>query len=72
MKGYFWGVLWPLGFSIACFIFSVDYAFEHRQANLPAFLTYATVGGLGLFVSIAFVALHGRIAALERRLGERP
>ena len=68
MRRYPWGLLWPLMFSVACLLFAVTYALDHPNATVPAYLSYLTIGCLGLFVSLALASLHRRIAALETRL----
>lgn len=68
MQRYLWGILWLLLFSIACLLFAVSYSLNHPQATIPAYLSYLTVGCLGLFVCLAIASLHRRIAALETRL----
>ena len=70
MRWYPWGLLWPLLFSIACLLFAVNYSVNHPQASLPAYLSYLTIGCLGLFVGLALASLHRRIAALERRIAQ--
>jgi hypothetical protein len=65
MRRYPWGLLWPPAFSVACLLFSVSYSLDHPQATVPAYLSYLTVGCLGLFVSLALASLHRRIATLE-------
>ena len=68
MRRYPWGLLWPLFFSIACLAFAVSYSIDHPGATVPAYLSYLTIGCLGLFVTLALSSLHRRIAALESRL----
>lgn len=68
MQRYPWGLLWPLLFSLACFVFAASYSLDHPQATIPAYLSYLTIGCLGLFVCLAMASLYRRIAALEKRL----
>ncbi len=68
MRRYPWGLLWPLAFSLACLAFAVSYSVSHPEATIPAYLSYLTIGCLGLFATLALASLHRRIAALETRL----
>lgn len=68
MRRYPWGLLWPLAFSVACLGFAVTYSIDHPEASIPAYLSYLTIGCLGLFATLALSSLHRRIAALESRL----
>lgn len=68
MQRYPWGMLWPLLFSMACLLLSLSYSLNHPQATIPAYLSYLTLGCLGLVVCLAIAPLHRRIAALERHL----
>jgi len=68
MHRYQWVLLLPLLFSIACFLFAVSYAVSYPQAPMLAYLSYLTIGSLGLFVCLAIASLYRRIAALERRI----
>ncbi len=71
MHRYPWGLLWPLLFSAACLLCAVSYSLDHPQATIPAYLSYLTIGCLGLFVSLALASLHRRIATLETRLSHQ-
>ena len=71
MQRYPWGLLWPLLFSIACLLFAISYSLDHPEASIPAYLSYLTIGCLGLFVSLALASLHRRIATLEMRLAHQ-
>lgn len=68
MQRYPWGLLWPLLFSIACLLFAISYSLNHPEATIPGYLSYLTIGCLGLFVCLAIASLHRRIAELERSL----
>lgn len=70
MRQYPWGLAGPILFSLACLVFSVTYSLGHPRASIPAYLSYLTIGSLGIFVSLALSSLHRRIAALERRLAQ--
>jgi hypothetical protein len=71
MRRYPWGLLGPILFSLACLLFAVSYSLDHPHATIPAYLTYLTIGCLGIFVSVALASLHRRIATLETRLSHQ-
>ncbi len=71
MRRYPWGLLWPLLFSVACMFFAISYSVNHPDARIPAYLSFLTVGCLGLFVSLSLASLHRRIATLEMRLSHQ-
>ncbi len=62
------GLLWPLGFSMACFALATTYSVNHPQATIPAYLSYLAMGCLGLFTTLALSSLQRRIVALESRV----
>ncbi len=72
MQRYPWGLLGPLAFSVACLLFAISYSVNHPEASIPAYLSYLTIGCLGLFASLSLASLHRRIALLEARLDKSP
>ena len=63
-------IILVLVFSLGCLAFSITYAQDHPQSSLPAYLSYSSVGLLGIFVGIALALQNRKLDKLEKLIME--